>query len=198
MRHLRSLSFAAATLAAVSFSILQGHAILARVLVDLLLRHGAPAPMRLATVAASLAVHLAAGIWVLPGLLRLRRRHLSARAARICVRTSLVLMFLRTGFEALSGVSLVGLPTLGMAATLAGMVLLCPGPTVRRARGALHRLRAGSRVSAPLASRVRPRAHGAGGREWLHEGAWTSVSRRSVTPASSFTTRGRCSPPTRG
>ncbi|MEO6593527.1 MAG: hypothetical protein ABIP94_02100 [Planctomycetota bacterium] len=77
------------------------------------------AACRLASVAASMAVWLMTGVFVLPMLRRVLRAPRSAHAANVVIGSALFVVSARAAVEAGTGVELVGLPMLSIAAVLA-------------------------------------------------------------------------------
>lgn len=116
--------FGAGLLGLCTLAICVAHDRLTHALIAPLLATDVEAPARFATVIASLLVHLATGIWVLPRALRLTRFGLSADAVRVAIYSAVAMVFLRTGVEAGTGLLLQGLPFVSVCAALTALAVL--------------------------------------------------------------------------
>lgn len=143
MISIRSRFFGAGLLGLCAFAILAGHERLAHVLLQPCAGAGLPRPVGFASVSASLLVHVLTGVWLLPAALRLERLGVRADSVRAALWCALVAMFARAVFEASSGVSVRGLPFLGVAFTIAVWTWLRERPAVAAASSA-RRARAAS------------------------------------------------------
>ncbi|MGB3966118.1 MAG: hypothetical protein WBO45_05265 [Planctomycetota bacterium] len=124
MNYRRSPVFAFTMLFAAACVLLFGQDWLARALVPAMHGFGEGAP-RLASLWASLAMHLLAGVWILPWALRLAGS-VGHDAVRACVYTALFAVFGRAAVEVGIGKLLAGMPLLTMAGAAVAIAAVRP------------------------------------------------------------------------
>ena len=140
----KTLLWAGAVLLFLSaYAIVAGHDLLARSLAGHLLGEGFVMPVRFATVAGSLLVHVCTGVFILPLALQARRFGVPVDAVRICIWTALSAVIGRVVAELGTGTLVTGYPVLVIAAVTVAMSVALAPRSWRRAWGVRSMVRGG-------------------------------------------------------